>query len=306
MTVLVGPVAIGFAMLVGIWAVAAIDAAVASAVAGRGLRPRRAALAPLRRALVLAGQGPVTTERPDGAAWVVAAPGLLALAGAALSAVPLTGGVAVADIPDGLVLYGAAMALVMVAVFLHGWAPNSPFPLIGAYRFAAQALSYQIALFLVLLGAALPSGSLGLGAIVESQAGLWNVVRQPLGLPLFLVTGMALSFWGPLGLADGADLAGGTAGESSGRELLVWRAARAGVLVATAAVAAACFLGGWFGPLLPGPAWMVLKTLAVLVVLVTPAHLVPRLRIERFVTLGWTVLLPLALFDVFAAGVVAL
>jgi len=302
----VAAVGVGAALVTGTWAVATLDTAVAGVVAGRGLHLRRAALAPLRRAALLAGRHPVTTERPDAPAWVVAGPLLLALAGAALSALPLAEGLAVADVPDGLVLYGAAMALVMVAVFLHGWAPNSVFPLIGAYRFVAQALSYQIALFLVLLGAALPAGSLGLGAIVEAQSELWNVIRQPLGLPLFLVAGTALSFWGPLALPDGEDLAGGTAAESSGRELLVWRTARAAVLVATAAVAAACFLGGWLGPVLPGPVWMVAKTLALLVILVVPAHVVPRVRIERFVSFGWTILLPLSLVDVFAAGVVAL
>ena len=198
------------------------------------------------------------------------------------------------------------MAMVMVAVDLHGWSANSVFPLIGGYRFVAQALSYEMPLALVLIAAALPAESLSVGAIVRSQMGAWNVVRQPLGLPIYLVTGLGLAFWGPLGFPDSADLAGGTRAELSGASLLAWSAARSAVLVAVAAMGAAAFLGGWLGPWLPGAVWMVLKTLALLVVLLTTGHLVARVRLEQFVVVAWTVLIPLALVDTFVSGLLAL
>src|SRR3546814_10680367 len=71
---------------------------------------------------------------------------------------------------------------------------------------------------LVLIAAALPAESLALGDIVESQAGLWNVVRQPLGLPLYLVAGLGLASWGPLRQSDARDLAGGTRSEVRSEE----------------------------------------------------------------------------------------
>ena len=300
------PVAVLSTLAAGAYVTAVLDAAVAAAVAGR--RPRLAPVVsgPLRKAALLALQGTTTTERPDAPAWMLSAPLLLALSAAAVTTIPVTAGVAVADLPDGVVLYAAAMALVMVAVFVHGWGPNSVFPLIGGYRFAAQALSYQIALFLVLLAAALPARSLGVGDIVVSQHHLWNVLRQPLGLPIFLVTGVGLSFWGPLALPDAADLAGGTTLEASGRGLLAWRTARATLLTTTAAMGAATFLGGWQGPLLPGWLWMALKTLVLLAAFDVSGHLIPRVRLERFVAVAWLVLIPLALVDVFAAGLLAL
>lgn len=288
----------------GVVVVAVADATIGAAVAGRPLG--RAFGLPLRRAALLVVQARTATERPDREALALGAAGLAALAAVGAASVPIGEGMDAADVPDGIVLFGAAMALVMVAVFLHGWSSNSVFPLIGGYRFAALALSYEMPLALVLIGTALPAGSLSVGAIVESQAGLWNVVRQPLGLPLFLVAVAGLSSWGPLGVADGRDIAGGTAAEASGSALLAWRAARAAVLVASSAMAAAAFLGGWHGPLLPGPLWMVGKTIAVAVAVVWSGHVLPRVRLERYVVVAWTVLIPLALVDVFVGGLVAL
>lgn len=284
--------------------ISVLDAAFGAAVAG--LPVRSSLLRPFRRGCLLMVQTRTTTERPDREAWALGAAGLAALAAVGAAAVPLGDGLDVADVPEGVVLFGAAMAMVMVAVFLHGWSSNSAFPLFGAYRFAALALSYEMPLALVLIGTALPAESLSVGAIVDSQAGLWNVVRQPLGLPLFLVAVAGVSFWGPLDVADGADLGGGTRSEASGPALLGWRAARVTVLVAASAMAAAAFLGGWHGPLIPGPAWMIAKTLAVATVVVAAGHVMPRVRLERFVVVSWAVLIPLALVDVFAAGLVAL
>ena len=77
-------------------------------------------------------------------------------------------------------------------------------------------------------------------------------------------------------------------------------------MVAVAVMGAAAWLGGWFGPWLPGPLWVALKTLALLVVLVAGRHFVARARLERFVVVAWAVLIPLALVDVFVSGVLLL
>lgn len=307
-----GVAALGVILVLGAYAAAALDEAIGSVVAGDGLRWRRALALPARRAAGLLLQRRSVTERPDEETWALAPALLGGLAAAAAASIPIAPGVGLADVPEGIVLFGAAMALVMVAVFLHGWSANSPFPLVGGYRFIAVALSYEMPLALVLIGAALPAESLSVGEIVRSQSGMWNVVRQPLGLPLYLVAGLGLAFWGPLSLPDGADLAGGTRAETSGVQLLAWQLARHAVLATVAAMGAAAFLGGWLGPPLPGPAWLEglvwtgLKALALLTVLIACGHLVPRIRIERFVVIAWAVLIPLALVDVFVAGAVAL
>jgi NADH-quinone oxidoreductase subunit H len=297
---------VGLVLVTGTYAAAVLDAGAGRVVGGQAARPVQVLAAPWREAALLARLGRSTTERPDARAWALAPALLAAMAAVAVASVPLAPGVAVADVDDGIVLFGAAMAVVMVGAYLHGWSANSPFPLVGGYRFVALALSYEMPLALVLIAAALPAGSLSVGTIIESQHDLWNVVRQPLGLPLFLVAGTGLSFWGPLGMSDGADLAGGTATEVSGPDRLAWALARRAVLVAVAVTAAAVFLGGWQGPVLPGGAWMALKTLALLAVVVAVGHRVARIRLERFVVLAWAVLIPLALVDVFVSGALAL
>lgn len=297
---------VGAALLAGVYALAVLDALAADVLAGRRARGGGALLSPLRRAAFLLAQQSSRTERPDAPAWRLAPAAYLALAAAGLALVPWSAAAAPADLPAGIVMWGAVEALIVIAVFLHGWSANSALPLLGGYRYVALALSTLLVSMFVLIAAALPAESLRIGAVVESQRELWNVARQPLGLPLFLVVGLALAFWGPLDVADAEDLAGGTSAEVSGPSLLVWQTARAAVLVAFSAFAATVFLGGWLGPGLPGPAWLVLKTLLILAVLAALGRATARVRIERYVSVAWTVLLPASFLDLVWAGVEAL
>lgn len=295
-------VAVALTLALGVYVVAIADRLVGEAIAGGHWRVREALIAPGRTAALLLLQGRVTTERPDAGGWALAPALLAGLAAFALAFVPLAPGLVVADADTGFVAFSAAIAFVMIAVFLHGWSPNSPFALHGAYRYGAQALSLQIPFLLAMLATALPAESLSIVRIVEAQEPLWNIVRQPLGLPLYLVVGLGVSFWGPLNLPDAADLDGGTSIEDAGPARLLWGVARSSMLVAVAAMGAAGFLGGWYGPVLPGPVWMILKTLLLLSLLVVVGHSFARVRIESFVIVAWVVLIPLALLNVFVSG----
>lgn len=288
------------------YVVAVLDRLTADAVAGRPPGWAHALVGPARSGVLLLLQQRTRTERPDAEAWALAPALLFALAAVSLTVVPVGPGLAIADVPDGLVLFGAAAALITIAVFLHGWSPNSPFPLIAAYRFLALALSFEIPFFLVLIATALPAESLAVSDIIRAQEGGWNVLRQPLGLPVYLVGGLGVAFWGPLAVSEAEDLAGGTLSEVSGVALLLWHAARSAVLVSVAAMGTAAFLGGWMGPLLPPLVWFALKTLALLFVLLLAGHRLARVRLERFVTAAWTILIPLALLDVFISGIILL
>ena len=294
------------AVAAGPYVVGVLDRAIARLVAGEAVEFGRTLADPVRGAALLLLQQTRTTERPDAPLWVIAPALLAGLAAAILAIVPWGPSGGVADVEAGIVFFGAAGALVMVAVYAHGWAPNSVLPLIGGCRFIALALSYEMPLALVLIAAALPAQSLGLSDIVASQAKLWNVLRQPLGFPLYLVAGLGLAFRSPLDHPDATDLAGGTLVEVSGVARLLWQAARAAMLVAVAAIGATVFLGGWLGPWLPGPAWLALKTFALLGLLVAAGHVLARVRLERFVVIAWAVLIPLALVDVFLSGLLLL
>ncbi len=298
--------AIGLAMVAGVYLIAVLDRSMATLVSGGRWTMGDSVIGPLRSAALLLVQRRRATERPDAPGWALAPALLTGLAAVALAMVPIGPRIAAADPSTGFVVFSAAIVFVMIAVFLHGWSPNSALALHGAYRFGAQALSFQIPFLLAMLATALPAESLSIVDIVNAQEPLWNVVRQPLGLPLYLVVGLAVSFWGPLNLPDASDLAGGTSVEDSGVARLLWKAARAAMLLAVAAMGAAGFLGGWWGPWLPGPAWVVVKTITLLALLLAAGHLLPRIRIERFVVTAWVILIPLALANIFVSAAVLL
>ena len=299
-------IAVVAVMVGGSYIAAVLDVVFTRLTMRVAVRPLAAAALPLRRAAQLALQRRTLTERPDAGTWALAPALLGALAAVGLAVVPLTGTLVPVEADTGIVVFAAAMALVVVAVYLQGWSPNSPLSLVAAYRFVAEGLSYEIPFAVVLIGAAIPARSLALVPIVTSQEHLWNVVRQPLGLPVYLITVLALGFWGPLALPEGEDVAGGTSLELSGVPRLLWRVAQLNVLVAVSAMGAAVFLGGWLGPWLPGSVWMALKTLFLLALLVSSRQFFARVRTESFVVVAWTVLTPLALVDVFLAGIQAM
>ena len=285
----------------GAYVVAVLDGLVAARVAGRSAAG--SLLGPARWAAATLASQALATERPDVALRRTALVGYAGLAALGVAVVPLWDGVAAADGPVGIVLWGTVEALAIVAVFLRGWAVNGLLALMAAYRFVAVGFAYLLLSMFVLIATALPAESLGVGAVVDAQRGLWNVVRQPLGLPLFLVVALGTVLWGPMALGLGTDLGEGSASEDSGVDRVLWRVGRAAMVVAFSVMAAAVFLGGWHGPLLPGPVWMVAKALAVAAVLVVARHRLARVRAERFVTVAWTVLLPLGFLDLAMAGV---
>ena len=293
-------------LIVGAYVVAVLDGVTAAVVERRSLQARRVLSAPFAEAALLLTHTRTRTERPDAEAWALAPALLAGLAAVGIALVPLGPETSVTDPASGFVLYSAAVTYVMVAVYLHGWSANSTLPLIGGYRFVAQAFAYQIPFLLALLAPALPAESLAIGAIVEAQGSLWNVVRQPLGLPIFLVVSAGVTFSLPLDFPDAVDLAGGTAAEASGPHRLAWKGARAALLVMVAARGASAFLGGWHGPWLPGWLWVLGKTVLLLWVLIAASHMFARPRIESFVVFAWVVLLPLSLVNIFFAGAVLL
>ncbi len=290
-------------MIFGVFLAAVLDAFFYRRIAGRSgvslLMPLYAAAAHLSRQRL-------TTEAPDRLNWFLSISGFLALGAIGLAVVPFGPQTAVIGMETSVVLWGACESLVVVLVFLHGWSPNSPLALIGAYRYVAIGLPIMLLSMFVLIAAALPAESLDLRAIVISQEGLWNVIRQPLGLPLFLLLGLSLTLRGPLDYGDSADLAGGTSIEDSGANRAGWQVARLAMLVGFSAVAASAFLGGYLGPVLPGIVWLALKTLTVMAVIIAMGHLLARMPVARMLGLIWKVLLPIAFLDLLLAGLVAL
>lgn len=287
-------------LILGIAAAAVLDRAVPDVLAGRS--PRGIAQTPLTTMSQFATIQRSGTEHPDRVNWMLGPVLYFTLAAVGLSVVPYSHNLVPVDFEAGIVLWGACESLTVVAVFLHGWSANSPLPLIGAYRYVAIGLPAMLLSMFVLIGAALPAQSLGMVDIVEAQRTVWNVVRQPAGLILFLILGLSISLRGPFDYADPFDLAGGTIAEVSGTARLTWWLARLAMLVSVSAVTATVFLGGYLGPLLPGIIWLAVKTGSVLVLLIFAGEIFARMPPARMMGLIWLALLPLSFLMLLAVG----
>ncbi|MGH3242108.1 MAG: NADH-quinone oxidoreductase subunit H [Spirillospora sp.] len=224
---------------------------------------------------------------------------------AALAAlvVPFGDRVAV-DTSIGVVWFNAMEVVAWASVWLAGWGGNSAFALVGGYRFIAQGLAYELPHMFALITAALAAHSLDLRVIGDAQDGLWYAVWMPVAFAVYLMSALAMAFWGPFAHPVGGDLAGGAALELPGPDRVVFLAGRYGLLTVSAAVAVPLFLGGGAGPVLPGWAWSGVKTCAVLALLVWTRQRLPALRMDRFMTVAWTVLIPATLLQMLVVGIV--
>jgi NADH-quinone oxidoreductase subunit H len=260
---------------------------------------------PLREGLRLLTQQPRRTNAADtllSRMGVILVPVAAVLAGVAL---PL-GFTSLSDLDVGIVWFNAMEALAWAAVWLAGWGANSALSLIGGYRFLAQGLAYELPHMFAITTAALGADSLRVGDVVDAQQGLWFAVWMPVAFLVYLLSAMAMSFWGPFDQPAGRDVGGGAAAELSGVDRLVFLGGRWLLLVVTAAFSVPLFLGGGHGPLLPGWAWTLIKTAVVLSVLVVGRRLVPALRMDRYMEPAWMVLVPLVLLQALVVAVVVL
>jgi NADH-quinone oxidoreductase subunit H len=281
---------------------ASLDAVLGARAAGRPATASEA-VAPLREAArLLAKQGRATLA-PDAVLWRLGGAAVPAAALLASIVTPL-GGHAVSNLSVGLVWFNAMTAVVWAALWLAGWGPNAVHGLIGGYRFVAQALAYELPYMLALITAALGAGSLRVGDIAAAQADLWFAVWMPVAFGVYLLSAMAMSFWAPFDQPVGRDIAGGVVAELAGVDRLVFLAGRWLLLAAAAAFAVPLFLGGGQGPLLPAWLWSLVKTAAVLGLLVWWGRRLPTIRMERFEEVGWMVLVPLTLVQLLVVAVV--
>ena len=291
-------------LAVATWAVLAWDAALTSRVSGAP-GGRAVLMAPVREAVrLIVGQrrrmlaGDRVLGLLGGAVLPVAA--LLAAAVLPLGERP------VADLSVGVVWFNAMEVLAWAAVWMVGWGSNSALSLVGGYRFVAQGLAYELPHMFAIITAALGAESLRLTTIVDEQADLWFVVIMPVAFVVYLVSAAAMAFWGPFDAPVGRDVAGGAAAELSGVDRLVFAGGRWLLLVVAAAMAVPLFLGGGAGPLLPAWAWVAVKTMAVLAVLVWLRHRFPVLRMDRYTEFAWIVLIPLTIAQALVVAIVVL
>ena len=235
--------------------------------------------------------------------------GLLALA--AWAVIPVAHGWAVANLNVGTLYIFAISSLSVYGVIMGGWASNSKYPFLSALRSAAQMVSYEVSIGLVLVTVLLCAGTLNLSNIVMAQDTRWGILGWywiPL-FPMFViffVSAMAETNRPPFDLVEAeSELVAGFMVEYSSSPYMLFMLAEYVAMMTMAALQVILFMGGWLSPIpfspftaVPGVIWFLLKILLVFFMFAMVKAFVPRYRYDQLMRLGWKVFLPLSLLMV--------
>ncbi len=209
----------------------------------------------------------------------------------------------IADINVGLLYVFALSSLAVYGVALGGWASNSKFALLGGIRGAAQMISYELALGLSLVPIVMLARSFSLVEIVDAQARCPFILLQPVSFIIFFLSAMAESKRIPFDLPEAEnELGAGYHMEYSGMRFGLFFIGEYVHMQVLGALVAVFFLGGWRGPWLPAPVWLLVKLILVALVMIWIRGTLPRLRYDQLMALGWKVLIPAALINIVATG----
>ena len=227
----------------------------------------------------------------------------MTLALIAWAVIPFSATQVLADINVGILYLFAVSSLGVYGIIMGGWASNSKYPFLGAIRSAAQMVSYEVSIGVIIINVLLCVGSLNLNDIVIAQQNLWFVIPLFPMFVIFFISALAETNRPPFDLPEAeAELVAGYQTEYSGMMYaMFWLGEYANILL-MCAIGAILFLGGWLSPLeiypftlVPGPIWLVLKILLLFLLFALVKAIVPRYRYDQLMKLGWKVFLPLSL-----------
>ncbi len=223
----------------------------------------------------------------------------------ALAVLPFGKGMVAADLNIGFLYIVAVSSLTTIAILLAGWGSRNKYSLLGGMRVVAQMISYEIPMVLSAVGVIMLVGSLSMVRIVESQSRLPFIILQPLGFLLYFICAVAEVNRAPFDLPEAeSEIIAGYHTEYSGMKYAMFLLAEYINAFIVSAIAATLFLGGWQGPLLPSYIWFLLKAYAIYFLLMWLRFTLPRLRIDQLMGLAWKFLVPLALANLLATGLV--
>ncbi len=226
----------------------------------------------------------------------------------------------IANVNIGILYILALTSLGVYGITLSGWSSNNKYSLLGGMRSAAQMISYELAMGLSIIGVIMIAGSLQLDRIVAAQAGWkWNILLQPIGFVTFLVSAFAETNRLPFDLPEAEpELVGGYHTEYSGLKFGLFFLAEYANMLTSSAIITTLYLGGWQVPFVQNfglsPFWVSLVQMAgfcvkvalLVVFFIVIRWTVPRFRYDQLMNLGWKVMLPVAILNLFVTGVVLL
>ncbi|MEI8065591.1 MAG: NADH-quinone oxidoreductase subunit H, partial [Pseudomonadota bacterium] len=189
-------------------------------------------------------------------------------------------------------------------IIMAGWASNSKYPFLGALRSAAQMVSYEVSIGLIIINVLLCAGSLNLRDIVLAQKNIWFAIPLFPMFVIFFISALAETNRPPFDLPEAeAELVSGYQTEYSGMMYaLFWLGEYANILL-MCALGSILFLGGWLSPIdvyplnaIPSPLWLIFKILLLFILFALVKAIVPRYRYDQLMRLGWKIFLPFSLF----------
>ena len=217
--------------------------------------------------------------------------------------IPFSATQVLADINVGILYLFAVSSLGVYGIIMGGWASNSKYPFLGAIRSAAQMVSYEVSIGVIIINVLLCVGSLNLNDIVMAQENLWFVIPLFPMFVIFFISALAETNRPPFDLPEAeAELVAGYQTEYSGMMYaMFWLGEYANILL-MCAMGSVLFLGGWLSPidlypfsLIPGAIWMIFKILFLFILFALVKAIVPRYRYDQLMRLGWKIFLPLSL-----------
>ena len=217
--------------------------------------------------------------------------------------IPFSEDFVLADINVGILYLFAVSSLGVYGIIMGGWASNSKYPFLGAIRSAAQMVSYEVSIGVIIINVLLCVGSLNLTDIVLAQQNLWFIVPLFPMFVIFFISALAETNRPPFDLPEAeAELVAGYQTEYSGMMYaMFWLGEYANILL-MCSLGSILFLGGWLSPIdiypftiIPAPLWLVLKILLLFILFSLVKAIVPRYRYDQLMKLGWKIFLPLSL-----------
>ena len=227
----------------------------------------------------------------------------MTLALVAWAVIPFSATQVLADINVGILYLFAVSSLGVYGIIMGGWASNSKYPFLGAIRSAAQMVSYEVSIGIIIINVLLCVGSLNLNDIVVAQKNIWFVIPLFPMFVIFFISALAETNRPPFDLPEAeAELVAGYQTEYSGMMYaMFWLGEYANILL-MCAMGSILFLGGWLSPLemypfslIPSALWLIFKILFLFVLFALVKATVPRYRYDQLMKLGWKIFLPLSL-----------
>ena len=227
----------------------------------------------------------------------------MTLALIAWAVIPFSENHVLADINVGILYIFAVSSLGVYGIIMGGWASNSKYPFLGSIRSAAQMVSYEVSIGIIIINVLLCVGSLNLNDIVLAQQNIWFIIPLFPMFIIFFISALAETNRPPFDLPEAeAELVAGYQTEYSGMMYaMFWLGEYANILL-MCALGSILFLGGWLSPidlypfnLIPGAIWLIFKILFLFILFALVKAVVPRYRYDQLMRLGWKMFLPLSL-----------